>query len=102
MAEPDRKDGEVAPHVELEGPPWGEYADPDLAYVRRQLTSMGSGALGGWSCANNGGFMTAGGDAMKEVLAEARRILAAKERERAVGPRQEGEGEGEGAGALHP
>jgi hypothetical protein len=81
--EKEPKDAEVAPSVQLDGPPWGEYADPDLAYVRGQIGAVGSGALGGWSCANNGGFMTSGGEDVKEVLAEVRRILAAKAEERA-------------------
>jgi hypothetical protein len=42
----------------LEGPPWGQFVDEDEAYVRSQVGTMGSGALGGWSQANLGGFFT--------------------------------------------
>jgi hypothetical protein len=76
--EDENAEAAPAPHVQLEGPPWGEYSDPDLAYVRGQIGSVGSGALGGWSCANNGGFIARGGEETNEVLAEVRRILAAK------------------------
>jgi hypothetical protein len=40
----------------LEGPPWDQYVDDDEAYVRGQAGQIGSGALGGWSQANLGGF----------------------------------------------
>jgi hypothetical protein len=80
MADKDSRDVEVdvAPHVELDGSPWGEYADPDLAYVRGQTGSVGSGALGGWSGSNRGGLLEVSGDETQEILAEARRILGAR------------------------
>jgi hypothetical protein len=40
----------------LDGPPWDQYVDDDEAYVRGQAGALGSGALGGWSQANLGGY----------------------------------------------
>ena len=40
----------------LDGPPWDQYLDDDEAYLRGQAGALGSGALGGWSQANLGGF----------------------------------------------
>lgn len=40
----------------LDGPPWDQYVDDDEAYVKGQAGALGSGALGGWSQANLGGF----------------------------------------------
>ena len=78
MDEQDPRNAEVAPHVELDGPPWGRYEDPDLAYVRGQIASVGSGALGGRSCSERGGFVEVSRDETREILAEVRRVLAEK------------------------
>ena len=40
----------------VDGPPFGQFVDPDEEYVHSQGESLGSGALGGWSQANLGGF----------------------------------------------
>jgi hypothetical protein len=42
----------------VDGPPFGQFIDPDEAYVHSQGESLGSGALGGWSQANFGGFFS--------------------------------------------
>jgi hypothetical protein len=68
----------MADNVKLDGPPWGDYVDPDLAYVRGQIGSMGSGALGGWSCSSIGGFLEVDGRQTAEILAEVRRVLKAR------------------------
>jgi hypothetical protein len=75
----DQKDrlgrADVPPHVVMSGPPWGNYVDPDLAYIRGQLGSVGSGAIGGRSQASLGGFVEATGRETKELVAEAHRIV---------------------------
>jgi len=43
-------------HVVLDGPPWDQYVDDDEAYVKGQAGALGSGAIGGWSQANLGGY----------------------------------------------
>ena len=75
MAEHDRRNVEVAPRVELDSPPWGSYEDPDLAYVRGQVASVGSGALGGRSGSERGGFVETSGKETREIVAEVRRVL---------------------------
>ena len=40
----------------LDGPPWDQYVDEDEAYVKGQAGALGSGAIGGWSQANLGGY----------------------------------------------
>ncbi len=62
-------------HVVMDGPPWGGYVDPDLAYIRGQLGAVGSGALGGQSFAKLGGFVEADAGETHEAIDEARRIL---------------------------
>jgi hypothetical protein len=39
----------------MDGPPWCGVVDPEEAYFRGMARSMGSGLLGGWSCATSGG-----------------------------------------------
>jgi hypothetical protein len=57
----------------LEGPPFGEFVDPDEEYVRGQGESLGSGLLGGWSQANLGGFFFE--RPSREIRDELRRLL---------------------------
>jgi len=73
-----RSDDQVPPRRVLAGPPWGNYVDPDLSYIRGQLGSVGSGALGGRSCSGFGSFVTVTAEDTKEAMAEARRILTAR------------------------
>jgi hypothetical protein len=61
----------------LDGASTGELADPDIAYVREQIGSLGSGALGGASGAGLGGSFDMRPDEAAEVVAEAKRILKA-------------------------
>ena len=68
-------------HVVMSGPPWGSYVDPELAYIRGQLGSVGSGALGGRSCSDDGGFVKADPEETRELIEEAHRILAARAEE---------------------
>jgi hypothetical protein len=76
MDEKNRPAGvDAPPRVVMSGPPWGNYVDPDLAYIRGQLGSVGSGAIGGRSFANLGGFVEANGEETKQLIAEAHRIL---------------------------
>jgi hypothetical protein len=59
--------------VVVEGPPFGQFVDPDEEYVRAQGESLGSGLLGGWSQANLGGFFEE--RPSKEIRDEIRRLL---------------------------
>jgi hypothetical protein len=59
--------------VVVEGPPFGQFVDPDEEYVRTQGESLGSGLLGGWSQANLGGFFVE--RPSKEIRDEIRRLL---------------------------
>ena len=78
MAEKDAADADEPGEVTLEGPPWGDYVDPDLAYIRGQIGNLGSGALGGRSYAGLGGFLEVDSRDTAEILAEVRRILRAR------------------------
>ena len=79
MDEDDRRrSGGEVPHRVMAGPPWGSYVDPELAYIRGQLGSVGSGALGGRSYSEDGGFVRADPEETKELIEEAHRILAAR------------------------
>jgi hypothetical protein len=78
MAAKDPPETDEPREVTLEGPPWGEYVDPDLAYIRGQIGNLGSGALGGRSYASLGGFLDVDGRDTAEILAEVRRILKAR------------------------
>jgi hypothetical protein len=71
--DPSNSEEESAPVV-LDAPPWGEFVDPDAAYVRGQAGSLGSGALGGGSCSTLGDFFDVGPDDTAEILAEVHRI----------------------------
>ena len=75
---PAGADAETAPTAIVDAPPWGDYVDPDLAYIRGQIGSVGSGALGGRSCSDLGGFVEQDARASAEILAEVRRILRAR------------------------
>jgi hypothetical protein len=63
----------VARPVVVEGPPFGQFVDPDEEYVRAQGESVGSGLLGGWSQANLGGYFEE--RPSKEIRDEIRRLL---------------------------
>lgn len=79
MDEDDRRrSGAGVPRRVMAGPPWGNYVDPDLAYIRGQLGSVGSGALGGRSYSDDGGFVRADPAETKELIEEAHRILTAR------------------------
>ena len=72
-------------HPTLDGPPWGEYVDPDEAFLRGQIASVGSGLLGGWTQSNLGGPF-GGGDAQAvaevlEDIKQARRDLQRRREE---------------------
>ncbi|HEY4394274.1 MAG TPA: hypothetical protein VGP64_09445 [Polyangia bacterium] len=73
----------------MAGPPWGSYVDPELAYIRGQLGSVGSGALGGRSFSDDGGFVTADPAETKELIEEAHRILATRAEGQAGAPAEE-------------
>jgi hypothetical protein len=77
----------VAKPVVLEGPPFGQFVDPDEAYVRAQGESLGSGLLGGWSQANLGGFFEEqpSKEIREEIRGEIRRLVRAGLREPATG-----------------
>jgi hypothetical protein len=60
--------------IVIEGPPFGEFVDPDEEYVRGQGTSQGSGALGGWSQANLGGFFELERSPSREVREELHKL----------------------------
>jgi hypothetical protein len=60
--------------VVIEGPPFGQFVDPDEEYVRAQGASLGSGVLGGWSQANLGGYFEE--RPSSEIRAEIRRARA--------------------------
>ncbi len=85
MAESDQAEQSEQPSSEgapraaeaLDGLSTGELADPDIAYVREQIGSLGSGALGGASGAGLGGSFDMRADEAAEVVAEAKRILKA-------------------------
>jgi len=79
MDENDRsKRGAEVPRRVMAGPPWGNYVDPEMEYSRGQLGSVGSGALGGRSFSEDGGFVTADPGETKELIEEAHRILTAR------------------------
>jgi hypothetical protein len=79
MDEDDRsKRGAEAPRRVMAGPPWGNYVDPEIEYIRGQLGSVGSGALGGRSFTEDGAFVTADPAETKELIEEAHRILTAR------------------------
>ena len=59
--------------VVVEGPPFGQFVDPDEEYVRAQGESLGSGLLGGWSQANLGGYFEERGS--QEIREEIRRLV---------------------------
>jgi len=84
-----RRSGGPVPRKVMAGPPWGTYVDPEVAYIRGQLGSVGSGALGGRSYSEDGGFVRADPEETKELIEEAHRILAA----RAEGPAAEPAGD---------
>ena len=86
MGDKDPPDAEEPREVTLDGPPWGDYVDPDLAYIRGQIGNLGSGALGGRSCASLGGFLEVDGRDTAEILAEVRRILKARAQRHAAPP----------------
>ena len=75
--------------VVIEGPPFGQFVDPDEEYVRTQGESLGSGLLGGWSQANLGGFFVErpSKEIRDEIRAEIRRIVRG-----AAGPGAKGGG----------
>lgn len=81
-----RKSGGEVPRKVMPGPPWGSYVDPELAYIRGQLGSVGSGALGGRSFADDGGFVTADPEDTRALIDEAHRILAERTAERTGAP----------------
>jgi hypothetical protein len=60
--------------IVIEGPPFGQFVDPDEEYVRAQGESLGSGLLGGWSQANLGGYFEE--RPSKEIRDEIRRARA--------------------------
>jgi hypothetical protein len=67
----------------MDGPPWGQYVDPDEAYVRGQTASVGSGLLGGWSESNLGGpFGVGEARAVAEVLADLKEMRREAARQR--------------------
>lgn len=79
MDEDDRREhGGVVPRRVMAGPPWGSYVDPEIAYIRGQLGSVGSGALGGRSYSEDGGFVRADPEETRALIEEAHRILAAR------------------------
>jgi hypothetical protein len=80
MDEDDRRksSGEAPRRARMAGPPWGNYVDPEIAYIRGQLGSVGSGALGGRSYSEDGGFVRADPEETKELIEEAHRILTAR------------------------
>jgi hypothetical protein len=79
MDEDDRRgSGAEVPRRKMAGPPWGSYVDPEIEYIRGQLGSVGSGALGGRSYSDDGGFVRADPEETKELIEEAHRILAAR------------------------
>ena len=79
MDEDDRRrSGARVPRKVMAGPPWGNYVDPEIEYIRGQLGSVGSGALGGRSYSDDGGFVRADPAETKELIEEAHRILAAR------------------------
>jgi hypothetical protein len=79
MDEDDRRGSDArVPRRVMAGPPWGNYVDPDIEYIRGQLGSVGSGALGGRSFSDDGGFVTADPAETKELIEEAHRILTAR------------------------
>ena len=79
MAEDDRRrSGGEVPRRVMAGPPWGSYVDPEIAYIRGQLGSVGSGALGGRSFSEDGGFVRADPQETRELIEEAHRILGAR------------------------
>ena len=79
MGEDDRRrSGAGVPRKVMAGPPWGNYVDPEIEYIRGQLGSVGSGALGGRSYSDDGGFVRADPEETKELIEEAHRILAAR------------------------
>ena len=79
MDENDRRGrGAGAPRRVMARPPWGTYVDPEMEYIRGQLGAVGSGALGGRSYSDDGGFVTADPEETKELIEEAHRILAAR------------------------
>jgi hypothetical protein len=87
MDESDRRGrGVRVSRVVMDGPPWGRYVDPELTYIRGQLGSVGSGALGGRSCSEVGGFVHADPDETNELIDEAHRILAARRAEQRADP----------------
>lgn len=57
---------------ELDGPPGGQFVDPDDVYLRGQAHTLGSGVLGGWSQANLGGSFTE--EPAREVREELREL----------------------------
>ena len=79
MDEDERSKGATeVPRRVMAGPPWGNYVDPEIEYIRGQLGSVGSGALGGRSFTEDGGFVTADPAETKELIEEAHRILTAR------------------------
>ena len=62
--------------VVLDGPPWCGFVDPEEAYFRGQVASVGSGALGGWGYASSGGFFRGPGWREREVKQEVTRTRA--------------------------
>jgi hypothetical protein len=81
--------GGAVPRRVMAGPPWGNYVDPELEYIRGQLGSVGSGALGGRSFAEDGGFVTADPAETKELIEEAHRILGGRAEESAGEPERD-------------
>jgi hypothetical protein len=73
-----RRRGAEVPRRVMAGPPWGNYVDPEIEYIRGQLGSVGSGALGGRSLSDDGAFVRADPAETKELIEEAHRILTAR------------------------